>query len=181
MPMLVFPLAVTRSISRICRWRALLMATLTVVLALLLFQFPLPAKPGLDHSWNMVLVYAHRQGLQFGRDIAFTYGPYGFLVSTSYYDGVPLVKILWEGAGKFALAATFVAMASSTFNSWFRFGVFYLGLVLAAKISSDIVIFLCTPLLALCWLLPQKSRSWQVAVAPFPVTVIVATMTEPGA
>jgi hypothetical protein len=86
----------------------------------------------------MVLLYAHRHGLQFGRDIAFTYGPYGFLVSTSYYDGVPLVKILWESAGQFALAATFAAMAASTFNSWLRFGLFYLGLVLAAKISSDI-------------------------------------------
>src|SRR5207237_9413447 len=53
----------------------------------------------------------------------------------------------------------------STFNSWFRFGLFYLGLIFAAKISSDTVIFLCTPLLALCWLLPQKSKSWQVAVA----------------
>jgi hypothetical protein len=141
------------------------MATLAVLLALLLFQFPLPARPGLDPSWGMVLVYAHRQGLQFGRDIAFTYGPCGFLFSRFYYDGVPLVKILWESVGKLALAGTLVAMAASTFNSWFRFGLFYLGLVLAAKIYSDIVIFLCTPLLALCWLLPQKSKSWQVAVA----------------
>src|SRR5438067_963110 len=67
MPRLVFPLAVTRSLSRICRWRALLMATLTVLLALLLFQFPSPGKPGLDPSWEMVLVYAHRHALQFGR------------------------------------------------------------------------------------------------------------------
>ena len=165
MPRLVFPLTVTRSISRICKWRALLLAALAVLLALLLFQFPLPAKPGVDSSWGMVLVYAHRHGLQFGHDIAFTYGPYGFLISRFSYNGVPLVKILWESAGKLALAATLVAMAASTFNSWFRFGLFYLGLVFAAKISSDIVIFLCTPLLALCWLLPQKSKSWQVAVA----------------
>ena len=165
MPRLVFPLTVTRSVLRICSWRALLMATLTVLLAMLLFQFPLPAKPGVDPSWSMVLVYAHRHGLKFGRDVAFTYGPYGFLISRFYYDGVPLVKILWESVGKLALAATLVAMAASTFNSWFRFGLFYLGLVFAAKISSDIVIFLCIPLLALCWLLPQKSKSWQVAVA----------------
>ena len=165
MPRLVFPLAVTRSISRICRWRALLLAALAILLALLLFQFPSPAKAGLDPSWGMVLVYAHRHGLQFGRDVAFTYGPYGFLISRFYYDGVPLVKILWESVGKLALAATLVAMAASTFNSWFRFGLFYLGLIFAAKISSDTVIFLCTPLLALCWLLPQKSKSWQVAVA----------------
>ena len=150
MPRLVFPLAVTQSVSRICSWRALLLAPLAILLALLLFQFPLPAKPGVDPSWGMVLVYAHRHGLQFGRDITFTYGPYGFLISRFSYDGVPLVRILWESAGKFALAATLVAMAASTFNSWFRFGLFYLGFVFAAKISSDIVIFSCTPLLALC-------------------------------
>jgi hypothetical protein len=165
MPRLVFPLAVTRSVSRICRWRAVLLAALAILLALLLFQFPLPAKPGVDPSWGMVLVYAHRHGLQFGRDVVFTYGPYGFLISRFYYDGVPLVKILWESAGKLALAATLVVMAASTFSSWYRFGLFYFGLVFAAKISSDIVIFLCIPLLVLCWLLPQKSKSWQVAVA----------------
>src|SRR5437868_9046206 len=165
MPRLVFPLTMTRSVSRSCRWRAFLMAILAVPLALMLFQFPLPAKPGLDPSWGMVLVYAHRHGLQFGHDVAFTYGPYGFLISRFYYDGVPLVKILWESAGKFALATTLVMMAASTFNSWYRFGLFYLGLVFAAKISSDIVIFLCIPLLALCWLLPQKSKPWQIAVA----------------
>src|SRR5438105_11802913 len=158
MPRLVSPLAVTQSVSRICSLRALLLAPLAILLALLLFQFPLPAKPGVDPSWSMVLVYAHRHGLQFGRDVAFTYGPYGFLISRFYYDGVPLVKILWESVGKLALAATLVAMAASTFNSWFRFGLFYLGLVFAAKISSDIVIFLCIPLLALCWLFPP-SRS----------------------
>src|SRR5438132_9212029 len=165
MPRLVLPLAVTRSIPRICGWRTFLLAALTILLALLLIQFPSPAKPGVDPSWGMVLVYAHRHGLQFGRDVAFTCGPYCFLTSRFYYDGVPLVKILWQSAGKFALAATLVTMAASTFNSWFRFGLFYLGLVFAAKISPDIVIFLCTPLLALCWLLPQKSKSWQVAVA----------------
>src|SRR5207244_11236768 len=96
MPRLVFPLAVTRSISRICRWRALLLAALAVLLALLLFQFPSPAKAGLDPSWGMVLVYAHRHGLQFGRDVAFTYGPYGFLISSFHYAGVTFVKLLCE-------------------------------------------------------------------------------------
>ena len=164
MPRLSFSLAVTQSVSRICSWRALLLAALAILLALLLFQSPLPGKVGADPSWCMVLVYAHRHGLQFGRDVAFTYGPYGFLTSRWYYDGVPLVKILWESAGKLALAATLVVMAAFTFNGWYRFGLFYLGLVFAALISSD-MIFLCIPLLALCWLLPQNRKSWQVAVA----------------
>jgi hypothetical protein len=165
MPRLPFSLAVGRFVSRICNWRVLLLAGLAILLALLLFQSPLPGKAGADPSWCMVLVYAHRHGLQFGRDVAFTYGPYGFLTSRWYYDGVPLIKILWESAGKLALAATLVAMAALTFNDWYRFGLFYLGLVFAAQISPDILIFLCIPLLALSWLLPQNRRSWQVAMA----------------
>jgi hypothetical protein len=71
---------------------------------------------------------------------------------------------LWESAGKLALAATLVVMAAFTFNGWYRFGLFYLGLVFAAQISSDII-FVCIPLLALCWLLPENRKFWQVAVA----------------
>jgi hypothetical protein len=33
----------------------------------------------LDPSWTAVLMYARENGLQFGRDIVFTYGPLGFL------------------------------------------------------------------------------------------------------
>ena len=36
-----------------------------------------PSSP--DDSWQMVLHVAHQQHLQFGRDIIFTFGPYGFL------------------------------------------------------------------------------------------------------
>lgn len=35
--------------------------------------------PQIDPSWGAVLAYAHHHGLQFGRDIVFTYGPLGYL------------------------------------------------------------------------------------------------------
>ena len=35
--------------------------------------------PGVDASWNAGLAMAVEQGLHFGRDVVFTYGPLGFL------------------------------------------------------------------------------------------------------
>src|SRR6185369_9698801 len=40
---------------------------------------------GLDSSWSMVLHYAFQRHWQFGRDIVFTFGPYGF-VYTRMFD-----------------------------------------------------------------------------------------------
>jgi hypothetical protein len=133
MPTAIFGSGIARHILQRLRWRHLLLVNLTVILALILFHFALPPKPGLDPSWNMVLVYAHRHHLQFVPDIAFTYGPLGFLLANFYYDGVCLDKILWETVGRLALAATLIAIAASRFG-WIRFSYFYLGLLLAAKI-----------------------------------------------
>ncbi len=38
-----------------------------------------PPSPGLDASWNAGLSISFEEGLQWGRDIVFTYGPLGFL------------------------------------------------------------------------------------------------------
>src|SRR5947209_5937383 len=45
--------------------------------------FPAPPRPlgiGLDESWRWGLTIARLEGLAFGRDIVFTYGPLGYLV-----------------------------------------------------------------------------------------------------
>src|SRR5262249_45116468 len=39
-----------------------------------------------DASWSAVLGFAHQHGLQFGKDVVFTYGPLGFL-ATPYATG----------------------------------------------------------------------------------------------
>lgn len=44
---------------------------------------------GLDPSWAAILAYAHQRGIQFGSDIAFSYGPLGFLI-TPYFIGQAL-------------------------------------------------------------------------------------------
>jgi hypothetical protein len=58
---------------------------------------------GLDVSWMVGLHLAARQGLQFGHDIAFTFGPLGFL-------GWPQPYVAWTSAA----ALLFVAMVHFT-------------------------------------------------------------------
>ncbi|MBC8120620.1 MAG: hypothetical protein H7Y22_02140, partial [Gemmatimonadaceae bacterium] len=59
-------------------YAALLPAILYIFLAFL----PLPQGPvpGLDPSWQYALSWAAGEGLSFGRDIVFTYGPFSYLL-----------------------------------------------------------------------------------------------------
>ena len=41
-------------------------------------QMPQPSMPGFESGWNMALSWAHRNGVQFGRELTFTYGPLGY-------------------------------------------------------------------------------------------------------
>ena len=57
---------------------------LAVVWGLSLAQPPLPTSVGLDESWRIGLTLATEQGLRFGQDVVFTFGPLGFAL-----QGVP--------------------------------------------------------------------------------------------
>ena len=52
------------------------------LIALVCLTVPTPAPDlGVDVSWCAVLQWAHEHGLQFGKDIVFTYGPLGYLLA----------------------------------------------------------------------------------------------------
>src|SRR5206468_13115595 len=57
--------------------QAFLAALLLSVAVLTFPQVPLGKDP--DSGWRAVLAYAYEHNLQFGPDIAFTFGPLGFL------------------------------------------------------------------------------------------------------
>jgi hypothetical protein len=68
--------------------RSFLTGTLLLLTVLYLAAVALPSPPrtwgaGLDASWVHALNMAHRDGLVFGRDIVWTYGPLGYL---RYFD-----------------------------------------------------------------------------------------------
>jgi hypothetical protein len=60
--------------------RGLLFALLTTVI----FSFPNKPSFDLDASWRMALSQFFIDGLQFGQDVVFTYGPLGFVMGKTY-------------------------------------------------------------------------------------------------
>ena len=67
-------------------WAGRAVPVLTAVLLMLSFvSFPsAPPDNDVDSSLSGVLSYAHQQGLQFGTDVVFTYGPLGYLMFYYY-------------------------------------------------------------------------------------------------
>jgi hypothetical protein len=55
-----------------------------------------PPRIGIDSSWNAGLAMAVHEGLQFGRDAVFSYGPLGFLrVPTVWFTGLVVPSFLY--------------------------------------------------------------------------------------
>ncbi len=72
--------------------RALLFALLVTVM------FSFPFKPGidLDASWRMALALFFQQGLQFGTEVVFTYGPLGFQMGKTYAGIMWWELLVWQ-------------------------------------------------------------------------------------
>jgi len=81
--------------------------------ALWIFLVRLPVAPGVtvDPSWQEVLIRAHTQAWQFGRDIIFTYGPWGFLLGNCHLGQEGAVaRLAWELAGQLGLAIAVIRL-----------------------------------------------------------------------
>jgi hypothetical protein len=67
---------------------------------------------GPDPSWVAGLYMAHGEGLQFGRDIVFTYGPLGFLeVPALYEQGMWVLAFLYQALVQVVLATSLLWVA----------------------------------------------------------------------
>ncbi len=71
-----------------------------MLLAVGAFSFPLMPAADLDPSWRMALGYFYENGMQFGRDVVFTYGPLGFVMGKTF-SGVQFWSLI---VGQLALA-----------------------------------------------------------------------------
>jgi hypothetical protein len=86
-------------------FRALETLVLAGMLALSFFAVPGAPDSGLDASWQEMLIHARSHGLQFGRDVVFTWGPWGFLCNLYHLGALEAVPILiWMTAGQFLVA-----------------------------------------------------------------------------
>lgn len=71
---------------------------------------------GPDASWAAGLYMAHAEGLQFGKDIVFTYGPLGFLqVPILYDEAMWIVAFLFQAAIHVAIAISLLWVARRVF------------------------------------------------------------------
>ncbi len=123
----------------------------------------LPVTRDGDCAWTAVLSYAHEHGLQFGKDIVYTYGPAGFLITyrfTTQDAGLRLVvnaslcwliaagvcllawrlKVLWRGL----LLALFVVVAANLeprFDFLFEAGLLCWGLLCLVESGRLLPVF----------------------------------------
>lgn len=102
----------------------------------------------LDPSWTMVLRWANMQGLRWGSDIAFTYGPLGYLspynaCDPAFYGSFVAAQIALAGAAAFVFGnAWFV-------QRWPERVVLAAAVVLAAPLLAADPVWLAMPALAL--------------------------------
>jgi hypothetical protein len=87
------------------------MRLLAIVGTFALFWFNLlnlpfsPVTPEIDSSWCGALIHFSAQGLQYGKDIIFTYGPLSHLMSFVYTGELFTARVIWEFLSKSAFAA----------------------------------------------------------------------------
>ena len=105
-------------------------------------SFPLTPSPGLDASWGAGLYMAAREGLAFGHQIVFTYGPLGFL-------SVPSFWYLGLGLGAFAYSSL-LHIAACTLVLWVA--TRFLDRLAAVIIAILTCSFLGSPLVAIALL-----------------------------
>jgi hypothetical protein len=151
------------------RLAALLTAAAAVVIVLL--EWPIPAlvpEVGLDASWRIGLHVAALRSFDYGHDILFTYGPFGFL-------SAPLFVSTWTGFASFAYAALGqVVLAVVVICASRRVYPFPLAVVLAflalglPLLTSDLIVYLA--LFGAAWAIERDERPgqrWLVPLAGF--------------
>src|SRR3954453_12297370 len=69
------------------------------------FSLPAPPSAELDASWRMAIGRFFQEGRQFGTDVVFTYGPLGWSMGKTYWDGGWSLLIGWHAIQAVAMAA----------------------------------------------------------------------------
>lgn len=68
-------------------------------------QIPLPASAGLDDSWQYILSQGFLQNLVYGRDVIFTFGPFGALENRVQLPELFWMHLAWQLATRGAVVA----------------------------------------------------------------------------
>jgi hypothetical protein len=130
------------------RGAAVVTLVLGVLLWLSLISLPMAPATDLDASWQEMLVYGHARGWQFGRDVIFTWGPWGMLCSVFHLGRMGAVtKLVWEVGGKALLAGGLIALTGAL-PLWRR-AVFVLACLLFHWFFLDVIYFVFVTLVVI--------------------------------
>jgi len=123
---------------------------------------------GMDNSWQIGLTQAASQGLDFGRDVVFTYGPLGFLATPLLGIGhAGWIALVFAIAAQLALAIVVVSKATRLYGIVIGVVVAFLALGLVLMVS-DVLAYLA--LFAAVWLIDRDDPNvspWFVPLAGF--------------
>jgi hypothetical protein len=151
--------------------RVLLLITLLAVFVPFLPYMP---EANLDQSWVFGLNQAVAQGLSFGRDINFTYGPYASIFTKTYHPSIDFRMV----SGSLYLALSYWACLVALMKGGSRCWNLLFGLFIAAAIFSRDTLFFSFPLvvgLASYKITgPQKTGPDPIKTAPFYVALMFA-------
>ncbi len=154
--------------------RALLFALLVTVM------FSFPYKPGidLDASWRMALAQFFQQGLQFGTEVVFTYGPLGFQMGKTYAGIMWWELLVWQLV--VSAGFTWVVMSFGERLSGYPRLYYYLGFLLFGAQYEDAMHMLGIVLLGIALLHRNGGKpDWpKVAIGGFLALLAVVKFTN---
>lgn len=122
------------------------------------FWPPIVGELGLDSSWQQVLGYAYAHGFRYGRELLFTAGPTGFLLTYFSSADTFALKFAWEYVGKFLLVAALVASVWGL-PLWRRLAVLLFVFAFASLFPDTLYVVLIVFLGIDSLLRPDRSRA----------------------
>ncbi|HEX5989499.1 MAG TPA: hypothetical protein VFY75_04720 [Solirubrobacterales bacterium] len=112
-----------------------------------------PPGPGLDPSWNAGLAMATEGGLQFGREVVFSYGPLGFLQSQyMFYGDLGVIAFLFSAAVYLGLCAALVRALNRALPLLATTAIAFVLLAVLPLLEQSLLL----AVLAALWLLEEE-------------------------
>jgi hypothetical protein len=133
---------------------------LFILLVVVIFKFPAYPQISLDPSWKMAIGKCFSDGLQFGRDVVFNYGPLGFLMGNLYSGSHFRSLILWQLIAAVIFSAVIVWNAR-TMRGLSRGGYFLFFLIFGA-IYPDALYMIVIMLLGM-ELVRRSGCGWRIS------------------
>jgi hypothetical protein len=100
-----------------------------------------PPGTGLDQSWIAGLYMSAHRGLDFGTQIAFTWGPLAFLrLPYLYYEGLAMLGLVYSAALYTALCVSLVWVCRRSFNTAVAVAISFVVLAALPAVSVTLVL-----------------------------------------